>query len=127
DGKPIGPSGQKRQVLANTNTGHPGRDRPKLAAHPLGRVGLEVEGFVLRRAAPHEELNATADLPRRRGPAAQESRQGQPAQGHAADAQPLPPGEPVAQPTTGSGQWQHGNLKETEGSLAVSGKSLSMA
>ncbi len=63
--QPMTALGEARQMLADPQTRHGGRDRPKLAAE-LGRgLGLHVPGILLCGAAPHEEHNTRLGSPRR--------------------------------------------------------------
>ena len=51
DGELVHHLGKTRQVLANLDPGHVGRDRVEFAPDPGGSLGLEIEHVLVRRAA----------------------------------------------------------------------------
>jgi hypothetical protein len=55
DGVLVGVAGKAREQLADPSTGHAGRDRPQLSPISHRRIGLGVEGVVLRRTTEGEE------------------------------------------------------------------------
>ena len=57
DGVILHALGQFRQVLANVNAGHGGGDWFKLAAITCRRVGLQIKGVLMGRAALEENEN----------------------------------------------------------------------
>ena len=59
DGQLVPHTGLQWEQLADLHAGDVGGDRLELAADTTWRLWLEVERFLLRRAAPHEQLNAT--------------------------------------------------------------------
>src|SRR5207249_11722733 len=97
----MGQLGQPRQMLTDADAGNVGSDGLKEAANAIRRVRLEVKGFQLRRAAPHEELDAGAGFARLFG-AREERRHGQPAECQSADAQKLAATDAVTQRYTGA-------------------------
>ena len=56
--------GQLRQMLRYFDAGRAGGDRSECAADAFGRLGLEVEAFVLREPAREEDINHRASAPR---------------------------------------------------------------
>ena len=50
-------------MLANLGAGDVGGPRPELAANAFGSMQFQIEGFLLGRAAPHEQLDAAFHRP----------------------------------------------------------------
>src|SRR5215831_13314937 len=48
---------QARQMFADLDPRRTGRGRPKLAAHAIGRVGLQIKALMLRKAARKKDVD----------------------------------------------------------------------
>jgi hypothetical protein len=87
-------------VLADLDARHVGRHRPELAAVLERRIGLQVPGILVCRAAPHEEqdaglrpaeaLSVPETVPAERGPGPEDLRQRQAEEADAPGTQELP-------------------------------------
>ena len=99
---------QERQVLAEREPGHGRRDRPELAANPLGRVGLHVPEVLVRRPPLQEEEDQRLRLRPRIHPGPEQPRQAEPEQPRPSHAQDVATADAVTQSPTSGRDSQHG-------------------
>jgi hypothetical protein len=109
DGVAMGLLREQRQVFADLETRHRGRDRFELAAYLGRRVELEVEGVLMRRPARQvdHDHRLVPGVQSRGGLGAEQLRQRQPAHAERADAQEVPARKPVAKAARRSGYGEH--------------------
>src|SRR5262249_41444055 len=94
-------------MFADVDAGRSRGDGTKEAADASRSVRFQVEGFMLRGAAPHEKLKAAFEAPRKRSLGAEQAGPAETAQGKAADLQEFTPEHPVAQPSAAACQVKH--------------------
>src|SRR5439155_22852430 len=112
DGVPIGAPGHEREVLADLDAGHIGRDGTEGTADVRGSIGLQVPGIKLTRTTDEEELDTGLLAPARRGTELLQSGkfgQAQPDR-QTADPEEVSPGEAIAEADAAVPfKAQHGN------------------
>lgn len=103
DGELLAQFGEAWQVFADLQAGCARGDGTKVAADAGGRVGFQIEGFVLGRTAPEIELDdAFAVCFAGRRPSRDKVREAKTPQGKAAGAEEFSPADAVAQSRTGT-------------------------
>src|SRR6266849_8640617 len=114
-------------MFANADARHVRGDRLKFAPNAAWCLWLQIERLVLRRATPHEQLNAAfgAAAGSSMGPTLKQGRDRQAGQPQTADAEKLTPSQSIAQTSTRAVKVQHRTLggEPAQGSTGFRGSS----